>query len=226
MSNVFAQARILLAGCILVIALAMAGCASIRSPAIDAPPESLRSIFVVRRGWHTGIAVPTRDWPNPDWTLLRDFPDADYLEFGWGDKRYYQSEPATSWQGSRAALWPTASVVHVIGLRQPVSEHALALDIVEVRIPVERLHRVANAIEQEFAHDTPAPTGSTLRAAPEPNRFYEGRRRFYFPRMCNWWAASRLREAGCLVTPATTIFAARVMKDARVCAARRHLAPE
>lgn len=219
MSNASARVRILLTGCVLAISLAMSGCASVRSPVIDARPESLRSIFVVRRGWHTGIALPTGDWPNREWSLLGQFPEADYLEFGWGDARYYQTEPGTSSLASRAALWPTASVVHVIGLRQPVLDHAQAIDIVEVRIPIDRLRALATAIEQEFAEQRPTPTGRTLRAAPDPDRFYQGRRRFYFPRMCNWWSATRLREAGCLVTPATVIFAARVMHDARACAA-------
>ena len=186
---------------------------------MDAPAESLRSIYVVRRGWHTGIAVATDDWPNRGWSLLRDFPEADYLEFGWGDASYYQTERPSVWQGSRAALWPTASVIHVIGLREPVPDNAQARDIVEVRVPVDRLHSLATALEREFADAAPVPTGTTLRTAPDPDRFFAGRRRFYFPRMCNWWTAGLLRDAGCAVTPATVIFAAQVMREARECAA-------
>jgi hypothetical protein len=152
--------------------------------------------------------------------VLGDFPEADYLEFGWGDARFYQAEPSTVWLGSRAALWPTASAVHVIGLGEPVAENAQARDIVEVRVPIERLHAVAMAIEREFAAADPTPTGAILSTDPKPNGFYDGRRRFFAPRLCNWWTATRLREAGCLVTPGTTIFAARVMRDARVCARR------
>lgn len=218
MSGISARVSILWSGCLLALTLATSGCASIRSPVFDAPPESLRSIFVVRRGWHTGIALPTRDWPNRDWTLLDEFPEADYLEFGWGDRRFYQAEPSTAWQTSRAALWPTSSVIHVIGLSRPLPENALAIDAVELRIPIDRLRALATAIEQEFEENAPTATGATLSTSPDPNHFYEGRRHFYFPRMCNWWTSSRLREAGCLVTPATVIFAARVMHDARVCA--------
>lgn len=204
------------------IALATAGCTGAQVPLIHAPPESLRSIFVVRRGWHTGIALPARDWPDRDWSVLQDFAGAGYLEFGWGDERFYQAEPSTFWQGSRAALWSTPSVIHVIGLDEPVAETAQAREMVEVRIPADRLQALATAIEKEFAAPEPVPTGSTLRLDPKPNGFYAGRERFYFPRMCNWWTASRLRDAGCDVAPGTVLFASRVIDEARRCAARIH----
>src|SRR5687768_10757927 len=86
-----------------------------------ASPETLRTIYVIRRGWHTGVAVAKHDWPNRQWSLLNDFSDSDYLEFGWGDARFYQAERNTFWLGVRAALWPTASVIHVIGLNDPMS---------------------------------------------------------------------------------------------------------
>jgi uncharacterized protein (TIGR02117 family) len=213
-----ARASIFMAGVVLLSALAASGCASVRSPVFDAPPESLRSIYVVRRGWHTGVALPTADWPNQDWSVLAQFAEADYLEFGWGDRRFYQSEPNTFWETVRAVLWPTPSVVHVIGLENPVVDNAHALDIVEVRVPIDRLTVLATAIEQEFTSRAPTQTGTLLVSTPDPNAFFKARRRFFFPRMCNWWTASRLREAGCLVTPGTTIRAARVMHDARVCA--------
>jgi hypothetical protein len=208
---------VLLPACVLAFALATAGCSSVPGPVIDTPPESLRSIYVVRRGWHTGIALPTTDWPNRNWTVLGDFPDSDYLEFGWGDERFYQAERSTVWQGSRAALWPTPSVLHVIGLREPIPETARARDVVEVRIPLGRLRTLATAIEREFAEVEPIPTGTTLRADPVPNEFYKGRQRFYFPRMCNWWTATRLLEAGCDIAPATVLFAARVIDESRAC---------
>ena len=219
MSGASARISIAICGCALAASLATSGCTSVPGQVINAPPESLRSIYIVRRGWHTGVAVPTIDWPNPDWSLLREFPEANYLEFGWGDERYYQAEQGNIWLALRAALWPTASVVHVIGLREPLLDNVHAADIVEVRIPVDRLQTLATAIEREFAGDEPNPTGAKLRSAPDPNRFFKGQQRFFFPHMCNWWTATRLHDAGCHIVPATVIFAARVIDEARECRA-------
>lgn len=39
-----------------------------------------------------------------------------YLEFGWGDKYFYQAENPTVGLGIKAILWSTKSVVHVVAL--------------------------------------------------------------------------------------------------------------
>jgi uncharacterized protein (TIGR02117 family) len=179
-----------------------------------ASPETLRTVYVIQRGWHTGVAVAKHDWPNREWSLLNDFPESNYLEFGWGDARFYQAERNTFWLGVRAALWPTASVIHVIGLNDPIS-NAYAEAIVPVRVSHDGLRALTEAVEHEFTAEHPVPTGSPLRAAPHPNRFYDAKRSFYFPRMCNWWIAARLKEAGCPIQPWSVITASRVIREAR-----------
>ena len=167
----------------------------------------------MQRGWHTGVLVAAADWPNQSWRVLKDFPDADYLEFGWGDELYYQAETETPWLGSRAALWPTSSVVHVIGLDAPVIASAHADEIVDVRVSADRLQTLASGIESELADDHAS--GPEIRSAPTPNRFYKAKRSFYFPRMCNWWIAKRLQEAGCPIEPWSVVTAGRVIREAR-----------
>jgi uncharacterized protein (TIGR02117 family) len=196
----------------------LAGCASTSGDNLS--PDSLRSIYIVRRGWHTGIVIAVQDWPNRNWALLADFPSVEYLEFGWGDERFYQAEPETFWLGVRAALWPTSSVIHTIGLREPVAVKAQAAEVVQLSIPAAQLREIASAIEMEFAGTDPEPTGHMLKSAPAPNRFYKARRSFYFPRMCNWWVAKRLQQAGCPVQAWTVITASRTMNEARECASR------
>src|SRR5688500_3301667 len=109
--------RQLLSWCATVLLTSMlVGCASNDTCyAPTTPPETLRSIYVVKRAWHTGIAVAAADWPNRDWSVLRDFPDSGYLEFGWGDARFYQAEEESLWLGIRAAFFSTSSAIHVIG---------------------------------------------------------------------------------------------------------------
>jgi uncharacterized protein (TIGR02117 family) len=179
------------------------------------PPELVRSIYVVKRGWHTGIAIASADWPNREWSVLADFPNSDYLEFGWGDERFYQAEPETVWLGIRAALWPTSSVVHVIGVRSPFMQNADANDIVELRVSAEGLRQMAEAIEREFTRPAPVATPVSLRAAPKPNHFYSAKRKFFFPRMCNWWVAARLEEANCPIQAWSVVGASRILREAR-----------
>jgi hypothetical protein len=182
----------------LLFICSLPGCAT-DGACLDAStaPEQVRSIYIVKRGGHTGIAIASADWPDRNWSLLADFPGSDYLEFGWGDELFYQAEPETVWLGTRAA------------------ENIYADDVVEVRVSADGLRRMAEAIQREFTERTPVATPVSLRAAPKPNHFYGARRKFYFPRMCNWWIASRLEEANCPILPWTVVTAARIMREAR-----------
>lgn len=201
-----------------MLASMLAGCASGGScyeP--STPPESLRSVYVIKRAQHTGIAVAAADWPNRDWSVLRDFPVSTYLEFGWGDARFYQApaEQESLWLGVRAALFSTASVIHVIGFDRPATDTLLADEVIEVRVSAEGLRSLAQSIEQEFAQSEPAATGVSLNVTPKPNRFYDAKRRFFFPRMCNWWTARRLEEGSCPIAAWSVVSASRMISEAR-----------
>jgi uncharacterized protein (TIGR02117 family) len=201
---------------VLLLVCALPGCATGGACLDDStPPELVRSIYIVKRGGHTGVAIASADWPDRNWSVLADFPGSDYLEFGWGEERFYQAEPETVWLGIRAALWANASVVHVIGVRSPIADNIYANEVVEVRVSADGLRRMAEAIQREFTERSPVATPVSLSAAPKPNRFYSAKRRFFFPRMCNWWIASRLEEANCPIEPWSVVTAGQVMRRVR-----------
>jgi hypothetical protein len=54
-----------------------------RAPGATA--DASRVIYIVRRDFHTGIAIAAEQWPQRSWPLLTAFPTARYLEFGRGD---------------------------------------------------------------------------------------------------------------------------------------------
>lgn len=179
------------------------------------PAAELRTIFIVQRGWHTGVLIPAADWPDRRWRLLQEFAAVDLLEFGWGDKRFYPAEETTFGMAVRAALWPTPSVIHVVGLDSSRPIDAQANEVVPVRVSAEGLQALTAGIQQEFAGEQPILKDLEVSWAPAPNRFYDAKRAFYFPRMCNWWVAKRLEDAGCPIRPWTVLTARRVIREAR-----------
>ena len=85
-------------------------------PSGDGGPRS-RLIQVASNGWHTAIVVPA---PALAATGLlpetANFPDAAFLEFGWGDRVYYPAKEKTLGMTLAAALTPTPAVMHMAGL--------------------------------------------------------------------------------------------------------------
>src|SRR5690606_1999753 len=121
----------------------------------------------------------------------------------------------TWWMAVRAAFFSTGSSIHVIGFDHPAAEPLLADEVIEVRVTAEGLQRLAQSIEREFKQKQPVTNGASLNLTPQPNKFYNAKRRFYFPRMCNWWTAKRLEESNCPIAAWSVVSPNRMVREAR-----------
>lgn len=126
------------------------------APSSDAPPaaaSSLRTIFVIRHGWHTGIVVRAADVPEAAWPARHDFAGGDYLEVGWGDREYYQAPDPSAWLALRALFWTTPGVLHVVGFSGPVERYFTAAEIVELRVSEQGLARLVDYVRTSYELD-------------------------------------------------------------------------
>ena len=196
-----APGRILLA----LILLAFGAGAS--APPDPAPRQDgpTVSIWLVTQDAHTGIAVRRADIPPGLWPESRDFPQADYLEVGWGERVFYMGRDQGFWGTLRVALGSNPSVLHVAGIRGPLPGSFPASEIVELSLPAagyERLIRhIHNAYDRTGA-PVVAPLGPGLYG---DSRFYPGRESFSMIRTCNVWTAQGLRDAGLPINDAITL---------------------
>lgn len=198
-----------------------AGCAG-STPLAAAAGESRRHVlYVVRRAHHTGIAVRVDAWTERQWPVLGSFPHATVLEFGWGDAEYYQADEKTLGMTLRAALWPTSSVMEVLAPARLDSATSEEYSSIELRVSDAELRKVAAAIQHSFAGSTPQATGVAAATADGTSRFYRARGKFHFFRMCNYWTAQRLEDAGCTLGALPVISATRVLEEAQRCSAQR-----
>ncbi len=183
-------------------------------PAAGDPPKT---IHIIRHGWHTGIAVRCADVPPGMLPVVRDFPDADHLEFGWGDDAFYRSPDPTKGIAVRAALWPTPSVLHVVGLQGTPGANfpAPVTEILAVELSTEGWGRLVAFIDQRFARAANGRLQPLETGLYGASRFYRAQGSFYLPRMCNWWTAAALRAAGCPITPGFALNAGNVMWQTR-----------
>jgi uncharacterized protein (TIGR02117 family) len=202
---------------LLIACLPLAGCSSERTVADS---ERSQVVYVVRRGWHSGIALATAQWPQRDWPLLTTFHDARYLEFGWGDADFYQADKPGAGMALAAVLWPSSTVMEVVPLQAAPPPGTDDFEAVAVHVTNSELKAIASSLDASFEQPI-SPTGKTYRTAGGEARFYRARGNFHLFRMCNRWTADLLQLAGCSVSPRLALTAGQVLKAAKKCDAER-----
>jgi hypothetical protein len=90
-------------------------------------------IYVARRGWHVDVGFAAADLQPPLKSLLAEFPGAQYLFFGFGDRRYLLAKNRNA-PVLLAAVWPGRGMILATGLASPPSaafgaSHVVALAV-------------------------------------------------------------------------------------------------
>jgi uncharacterized protein (TIGR02117 family) len=170
---------------------------------------------VVSHGWHAGLVVRRADVAGTLWPERDDFPGAEFLEVGWGDRDFYQAREPTSGMALAAAFRSSASVIHVTGLTAPAEQAYPGSEVEEVSLSLAGFERLLAFVRDAHARDG---SGRALAVGPgltAGSRFYEGREPYHLLRTCNTWTAEALRAAGLPIDARWTLTAAGLMRDVR-----------
>jgi uncharacterized protein (TIGR02117 family) len=200
---------------VLTIPVAAACAAPSGTHPVPTTETTTRILYVVSHGWHTGIVLHRRDIDTARWPEAADFPQADYLEVGWGDRDYYRATDPGLWLAIKAALWPAPGVLHVVGFRGSVAAFFPMSEIVPVAVTepgLERLSALISASYERDAHGHPVPLGPALYGQ---GRFYASRENFHLFRTCNVWTAQALSVAGVEVSPVQSLTASGLLTQLR-----------
>lgn len=153
------------------------------------------AVYQVAHDGHTGIAVPRAHIPFGLWPESGDFPQAEYLEVGWGNRDFYYGRNQGP-SGILNAIFPSPSVLHVAGFRGPPADHFPASEIVELAVSEDGFARLVRYIHDAHERETAAPVAALGPGLYGDSRFYPAREPFHLLRTCNVWAAQALRAAG------------------------------
>jgi len=199
---------------LLVLLMLGAGCAP---PASELPTPHAPGtvIYVVGQGWHTGLVIRRQDIPEALWPEHHDFPEAQYLEVGWGDQQFYQAAEGTLGLALKAALNSTASVLHVVGLHLPPEAFFPDSEIIAVRLTPNGFARLCTYIHNAYKK---AASGQAMPLGPgwyEYSRFYQAEGRYHLLYTCNTWLAEALQVAGCPVNPSLVLTTENLMSRVR-----------
>lgn len=176
--------------------------------------QSAHIVYVTGHGWHTGLVLRTDDIQVSVLPEVLDFQGTDFVEFGWGDEGVYRANKVTPGLVAKAALIPTASVLHLAGFQGRVEEFFTVSDLVELALDDAQFASLCEYLSATFdrGEAVPANLGEGLYGH---SQFYRARGSYYFPKTCNVWTAGALNAAGFPTRTATTLTADSVLKQSR-----------
>lgn len=213
---------------LLIVVPAMLTAACTAPPAESLTPradEDRATVYLVNHGWHAGFVIKRSDLPADVWPQQREFAEAEYLEVGWGDRDYYMSRRPHVGILLKAALWPTESVLHVVGMQGPVSGQFPRSEVWRIEFSTAGMRRLGRYVERSYALDEQGrsrPLGPSLYGR---GRFYLSRESYHLFNTCNAWTARAMRAAGCPLIPATKLRVDALLSSLAECGAVLHSAP-
>lgn len=199
----------------LIGAVWLIGCAPVSHPSTVAEGPLAHIVRIVSNDWHTGIVVPRASLPPQQVPEAADFPDARFLEFGWGDREYYPSPRPGLGTTLAAALVPTPAVMHLAGLEAPPEDVYPDSEVLAVRLTAAELDRLLTEIDASFERPSGARAEAVARGLYRDSRFYPAGGRFHLFNTCNTWAARMLAAAGLELSASGVITAEHLMSRLR-----------
>jgi uncharacterized protein (TIGR02117 family) len=204
---------------ILINFLMVVACCACAAPVKDLFPPGdnavTKPVYLVSHGWHAGIVLRRADIPADLWPENVDFPYAEFLEVGWGDKQYYQTPDAHLGTTLRAALWPTSSVLHIVGFNGAVTAYYSSSEIIEIKLSEPGFELLSRYIAASFARDESGQALPLGRGLYGNSRFYLSRESYHLFNTCNVWTARALRAASVPITPSFSITVEQLMAQAQ-----------
>ncbi len=199
---------------LICIALLVSACSAkpyVVQPANEFSHTGTNKIYVVSHGWHTGFVIPSADTYKLIPELQDRFGNTASIEFGWGDKGFYQAQEITSGLTVKAIFWPTESVIHAVSIPTDVHTYFTASTIKAVCLTDSELHSLIEFVSRSFERDDQRKIIPQKNGIYGNSQFYKGIGNYYLMNTCNKWTAKGLKSTGLDLSPTFKLTASSVM---------------
>lgn len=176
--------------------------------------DDSRTVYVISNGFHAGLVLPQQHISPEVWPEHERGRPRRFVEVGWGDEGFYRAKKVTV-PLIVDAMFPSPSVLHIVGFDPPVEECMPQADIVELSLTSEQFDGLCSYIHRSYeVHEggLPIALGDGLYGQ---SQFFRAKGNYYFPRTCNVWTAEALRTAGLPVSPGLSLTADGVLWQVR-----------
>ncbi|MDP6788337.1 MAG: DUF2459 domain-containing protein [Rhodospirillales bacterium] len=165
-------------------------------PAGAAPSTGVHTVFVTSNGWHSSIVIGHGGLPGGLVPEAADFPDARFVEFGWGDAEYYPAKDPGIGMALAAALAPTPSVVHMAGYALAPARRYPTAEVLALELDGAGFGRLVAFIDAAFDRGGQGRVASSGPGLYSDSLFYPALGEFHLFNTCNTWSARALAAAG------------------------------
>lgn len=182
----------------------LAGCTA----APTEPPTAIecktpRVFYVVNHGWHAGIVVDRKELIEAVPQLESKFDKGRYIEIGWGDERFYRAQSIKPTLAIRALLWPTSTLLHVVGVPDSPRRYFSGSEVVEVSVPQAGYEKLLTFLTQGFHRTSGNKVIELGRGLYGNSQFYRAEGNFHVFNTCNTWVAKAIKKTGYPISTAT-----------------------
>ncbi len=183
---------------ILVLSL-LSACSNlplIVKPKVNSSQIKTNKIYVVSNGWHTGFVVSSGKIQKSIKELKKRFGNAPFIEFGWGDKDFYQAKKITTSLTLQAIFWPTESVIYAVAVPEVPTRYFIGSEIQEICLSKNEYSSLIKFISNSFARDKTHKIIPLKKGIYGDSQFYKGEGDYYLMNTCNKWTAKGLASSG------------------------------
>lgn len=218
---------------VVAVSLLLTGCLAPPSRALAHTLDSEEpTILVARRGWHIDIGFAVSDLGSPLNSLAAQFPGANYLFFGFGDRHYLLAQ-SHNLPVLLGALWPGPGMILGTGLKATPAEAFGDAWVIELKVSSAMVHSaqafIWNSLEDGGAA-ADRPITAYARGPYEGSLYFNALARYSAFHTCNTWAAEVLKAGGLPVRSKRVWFAGQLwsqtQKLARLNTPRQGAIPE
>ncbi|MFK7941694.1 MAG: DUF2459 domain-containing protein [Paracoccaceae bacterium] len=186
-------------------------------------------IWVVDHGYHSGLIVSNAKLMRAALELGRQdpaaaarlrwlasrYPDAEWIEIGWGDAAFYQQTPGIGdvdpWLALRALFWPTEAVLQVVPGWGAPEEGFPGSETLRIGVTKKGLRLLSGRLAETIPEPAPGTwLGPSLYGY---GAFYPAELDYHLFRTCNHWVAWLLRGAGVPASPVPGTVSAGLMAE-------------
>lgn len=207
---------------LLVSCFLCSGCVSFSALALDDADSGKRTIYIVNHGLHTGIVIDADSATEILPRLQLAIEDIQFIEFGWGDRNFYQANSFSVFLAIKALFLPTKSVMHVASIPRHPMSYFQSDSVESVPISLSHLRLILGFISRTFTRDRQGDIIQLGQGLYADSAFYAAFGNYHLLKNCNTWVIEAFAEAGFPKPVLPALTASSVMRQVRI---YKHIQP-